>query len=261
MRGGGAHVIKSVVESFLVKPLLDGFKKWAPTAGAVWILTAFVAWHFESKCGVFFSPKCLPFYWDGLRWIVLLKWVYPYQTLLGAVGAVGAGAFVLVAAQRSSKDLREAEDANRKRVAVVACSMVGSEFLDVQVNVLAATNSMHMSRSVQNTFVQTPGHMPAIHAIDSMLGSIVAAQKRDIEKFIADPSKLHSRDASREIVAKCLVIWHLLIWIGDNLDSDGTYGLRRSKPIPAGQLSSLMKNMRFEPRQLIGLYSLFDWSE
>ncbi|MGX9992131.1 hypothetical protein ACS4RR_023710 [Rhizobium sp. Z1P35] len=115
--------------------MIDRFRRWAPIAVAIWVLTAFIAWHYESACGVFFSGVCVSQYWAGLRWILLLKWIAPYQTLLGGLAAVAAGTFVLLAAKLSSEQAQTAENARRKQSAIVACSIVADEFRDAQIQV------------------------------------------------------------------------------------------------------------------------------
>lgn len=52
---------------------------------------------------MFFSSGCLSQYWDGLRWVALLKWVSPYQTLLGGFAALLAGLIVLKSTRETIK--------------------------------------------------------------------------------------------------------------------------------------------------------------
>lgn len=77
------------------RQVVEKIKRYWWLAACLWALLAFVSWHFESTCGVFFSSACLSEYWDGIRWIALLKWVFPYQTLIGGFAALLAGFIVL----------------------------------------------------------------------------------------------------------------------------------------------------------------------
>jgi len=81
-------------------------KYWITAALALWALLAFVAWHYESSCGVFFAGPCLEKHWDGVRHLVLLKWVKEYQTLLAGVGAIAGGAFVLISTRMTIAENR-----------------------------------------------------------------------------------------------------------------------------------------------------------
>jgi hypothetical protein len=49
----------------------------------------------ESKCGFFFSQACISESLSGARWIILLKWISPYQTLIAGLAAVAGGGFAL----------------------------------------------------------------------------------------------------------------------------------------------------------------------
>lgn len=80
-------------------------------AFCLWALLAFTSWHYESTCGVFFASGCLSEYWRGIRWVVLLKWVSPYQTLIGGGAALIAGLIVL-------KSTRETIESSRKMKAL-----------------------------------------------------------------------------------------------------------------------------------------------
>lgn len=235
----------------------DSFKKWSVIGVSIWALTAFIAWHFESTCGMFLSGACFSTYWDGIRWIVLLQWVEEYQTLLGGFAALGAGAFVLLAAKQTEKHAVQAENAKRKYNSMVACSLVADEFRDAQIQVSIVAYTVVKAVPI---FSQTSGFLPALHAIDPMLGSVVSAQRRDIEEYMRSSSE-NRFEQHKSMSAKCYVVWHLLTSISDKLEEDGTYNLRNGEPIPAGTLKRLVKNLGTNPRSLTGLYSLFDWDK
>ncbi|TGR71398.1 hypothetical protein EN837_08260 [bacterium M00.F.Ca.ET.194.01.1.1] len=85
---------------------MEKFKRYWWLVLCLWALLAFVSWHYESTCGVFFASECLSEYWAGIRWIALLKWVSPYQTLLGGFAALAAGAFVLISTRETLEENR-----------------------------------------------------------------------------------------------------------------------------------------------------------
>lgn len=237
--------------------MIDSYKKWAVVGVSLWALTAFIAWHVESTCGMFLSGACFSDYWEGIRWIVLLKWVKEYQTLIGGFAALAAGAFVLLAAKQTSKDADRAENSKRKYTSEVACSLVADEFRDAQQLVTTATYTVHNAGPI---FPQSSSFLPALHAIDPMLGSIVSAQRRDIEEFMRSSSE-NRFGQYKYASAKCYMIWHLLLFISTRLQEDGTYNLRNGEPIPAGILKRVVGNSGIDVKALTGLYSLFDWDK
>lgn len=237
--------------------MIGSYKKWVVVGVSLWALTAFIAWHVESTCGMFLSGACFSDYWEGIRWIVLLKWVYHYQTLLGGFAALAAGAFVLLAAKQTAKDAAQVENSKRKYNSVVACSLVADEFRDAQMQVSTVAYTVVKASPI---FSQTSGFLPALHAIDPMLGSIVSAQKRDIEEYMRSNSE-NRFERHKSVSAKCYVVWHLLTSISDKLEADGTYNLRNGEPIPAGILKGLVENQGTNPKSLTGLYYLFDWDK
>jgi hypothetical protein len=97
-------------------------------AGALWALLAFVAWHYESTCGMFLSGACWATYWDGLRHVLLLKWVWDFQTLLTGILTL-AGAFtVIYAAWYKTNETRKDEAEKRRRDVACAYIAISDEF-------------------------------------------------------------------------------------------------------------------------------------
>ena len=232
--------------------MITKIMRWAPLAIAGWALLAFVSWHYESTCGVFFNAACLSQYWEGLRWLVLLKWVMPYQTLLGGIGAVAAGAFVLIAAKRTAEESARSENAKRKQGAIIACSIIADKFRDARMEV---DRPSYLSIHKKALFPQAPLNLPTLHSIDPMLGSVISALKRDIEDYLI------IRDARNIKIAgaKCWVGYFLLLAVLERLQEDGTYNLRQGKPLPANSLKEVLESDHVAPRALVGLYHLFDW--
>jgi hypothetical protein len=222
---------------------------------AAWALLAFVAWHYESSCGVFFSAECGARYWVGLRWIVLLKWVAPYQTLLGGLAALAAGTFVLLAARASAAEAERMDNMKRKRAAVVACSIVSDEFRDA----ISSLSNWDILSNTTSPFKQTPTYMPVLHEIDPLFGSIVSAQKRQVEDVIVSASR--NLEKTRPATARCYASSHLLLSVADRLQSNGTYDLSNGGLIPAGNLEEKITRIPFNPKSLAALYPLFDWSK
>lgn len=233
------------------------WKPWLWAGISIWCLLAFLAWHYESTCGVFFSGSCMGQYWDGLRWIILLKWVEPFQTLIGGVAALAAGAFVLIAARQTSEEARASENNKRLQEALVACSIVADEFRDAQIELRGYMPTILYSPPRKPSFVHSATYMPSLHAIDPMLGSIVSAHRRDIEQHFA--SNTIDYASCNMATAKCYVIWHLLLSISARLSPDGTFDLSNGARLPAGELPRLLGPLGVGPKDIRGLYHLFDW--
>ncbi len=104
---------------------MEKWKSWAIGIGAAWVLLAFIAWNYESTCGMFLSGKCAELYWDGLRHVLLLKWVYPYKELLAGMAALGGGAFVVIAGREQISHLRESKKRERLEQALDSFYIVG----------------------------------------------------------------------------------------------------------------------------------------
>ncbi|YCI04056.1 hypothetical protein M1D34_07475 [Ensifer sp. D2-11] len=235
------------------------WKPWVAVCVSTWSLLAFVAWHYESTCGVFLSGACFGQYWDALRWLVLLKWVHPYQTLIGGAAAVAAGTFVLVAAKQTAEHAKDIENANRRQNAIVACSIIADEFRDAKIHMSDFGLGYASYIRPKYSFVHSSTYMPSLHSIDPMLGSVVSAARRDIEEHFATNAMSPSFKANDVASAKCLAIWHLLISVSDRLSPDGTFDLRAGIKIPAGELSRLLETLKVRPKELTGLYYLFEW--
>lgn len=239
--------------------MLLNWKPWVAVCVSTWSLLAFVAWHYESTCGVFFSRACLGQYWDALRWLVLFKWVQPYQTLIGGAAALAAGTFVLVAAKQTAQEMRASENANKRQNAAVACSIIADEFRDARIHLRGSGLGYASILRPRYSFVHSATYMPSLHAIDPMLGSVVSATRRDIEEHLVSGPTSNSFRANDVASAKCFAAWHLLISVSERLHADGTFALRGGTKIPAGELRRLLEGTKVSPRELTGLYHLFDW--
>jgi hypothetical protein len=94
-----------------------------------------------------------------------------------------------------------------------------------------------------------------------MLGSIVSAQKRDIEHSILSGGNTGRYHHINEMKAKSYVVWHMLLMISERLDEAGKYDLNNPEKLPAGPLTGILHELGIPPARLIGLYSLLDWSK
>ncbi|MFC7067425.1 hypothetical protein [Brucella rhizosphaerae] len=92
---------------------MEKWKSWAIGIASTWALLAFVAWHYESTCGMFLSGACFSEFLEWVRWIILLKWVNPYQQLLAGLAAVAGGAFVIFSGREQIRHLRETRERGR----------------------------------------------------------------------------------------------------------------------------------------------------
>jgi hypothetical protein len=107
-------------------------KKWVPVLASVWAFLAFFVWHFESRCGAPFSPSCIPYYWEGARWVVLFKWLNPYQTLIAGLAAVIGGWGAVYAARLTVDAARELGRQQQRDVLVANASYLSEMFRQVQ---------------------------------------------------------------------------------------------------------------------------------
>ncbi|WJH39966.1 hypothetical protein N7E02_25360 [Aliirhizobium terrae] len=264
-RGSGALVCSIMpCRLFLeFEALIAMTKKWLVIAGCVWALLAFVAWHYESTCGVFFSGACFAEYWIGVRYLVLGKWIYHYQTLIGGVAALAAGAFVLIAAKQTSRDALQLSHIKRRQDAIVACSIISGEFRDAWAHLGKVLGSqMMVARTNYTPFTQFPSYIPTLHAVDPLLGSVASAVKRDAESLLLSGSNAdHVANANLE-AARCIAMSHIVEFASNNLNSVATFSFQSDGPkVPGIGVSKLMRAIGVSPDRLIGLYSFFDWEK
>ena len=228
-----------------------------------WALLAFVSWHYESDCGVFFSPACGSEYWEGIRWMVLLKWVLPYQTLIGGIAALAAGAFVLLAARQTSSDARSDSLAARKQSSTVACSILSGELRDAWY-LLGKQGLLQLlpTPPIQTPFTQFSTYIPLLHAVDPFIAALTSAVKRDADtEFMSAPKPFGYNE--REIVAaRCLAVSRILEFVSNNLQENATFRFGSDGPrVPGKGLHELLSKVGVSPRQLYGLDVFFDWSK
>jgi hypothetical protein len=244
-----------------VGEIVEKFKRYWWLVLCLWALLAFVSWHYESTCGMFFSSACLSGYWDGLRWIALLKWVTPYQTLLAGGFAVAGGAFALIAARHSTATTLALENSKNRQASIVACSIVADEFRDA-VLLLSQTGGASMMFVQQSSpFIQTPIYAATLHTINPLLGSTVSAHRREIEEAIRTRSSIEAYRRIRIATAKCYFVWHMLDMISQRLDVTGKYNMNSTDKLPPGFLIEVMQSSDIRPKDLGGLYRHFNWSK
>lgn len=224
-----------------------------------WALVAFVSWHYESSCGVFFYSDCFSFYWDGFRWIALLKWVEPYQTLLAGLAALAAGKFALTAAQHSSENAIRLENSKSRDAATIACSIVADDFRDAEIAMTTVWASVTPKKF--DAFVRSQAYLPTVHYIDPMLGSVVSAAIRDLSEYVAAGQYLYAGSDDKLQIARCHAIYLLLVSISNRLDVAGKFALSSGEKVSSADLGKRLTALGVSPTRLIGLYSLFDWSQ
>lgn len=229
---------------------------------SLWAPLAFISWHYESNCGVFFSSACLSQYWYGIRWVALLKWVELYQTLLAGLAALAAGKFALTAAQHSTANAIKLENAKSRNAATIACSIVADEFRDAvnELSKVVGAGTILLKQPV-SPFIQSQAYMASLHSINPMLGSIVSSQKRDIEQSIISRRPGEEYQIINEMKARSYVVWHLLLMVSQRLDESGKYDLSSPERLPSGHLHEILSRSGIRPGSLVGLYSLFEWPE
>lgn len=197
------------------------FQKWKQPlilAACVWALLAFIAAQSSSTCGAFFSGDCLRLGWQRLSHIVLLAWVWDYQTLIAGVAALGAGAFVLLATRMQ---LHAIEERDRKKEATALSSNLYDAFqraLDLvtaftshstntprycqdllrfapQINRCSPRLGTDISRIVQKISIPSTGNRNTISARLQAAAYILAAiadyiEKNPLAEFPIRPEKI-----------------------------------------------------------------------
>jgi hypothetical protein len=222
---------------------------------SAWALLAFISWHYESTCGMFLSGECLLRYWDGIRWLALLKWIQPYQTLLGGLGALAGGTFVVIAARLSAKEVEKQNNARQRSAAVSACTIIGARFRDAGIEIEAPT---YGSQPLDMGIVDL--HAPQLASIHPMLASVILAASRDAKLALTWIQQPFS-NVRRTTAARCYAIQRILEHVSEKLEDDGTFDFSNESSIPPGMLSTYLRNLALTPRQISPLWGFFDWSK
>ncbi|MBC8719286.1 hypothetical protein [Ochrobactrum sp. Marseille-Q0166] len=218
---------------------MEKLKYWAIGIASTWALLAFVAWHYESTCGMFLSGACFSAYFEGARWILLLKWVEPYQTLIGGSLALGAGVFVLVSAREQVRASEQTENKRRKQAAIISCANVSSEFYDLISDLNKHQN--HTRRTYGVNYNSTT-KMFNLKATSSAQLSVINVDlsKKAYYYYRASQTLLVNSSYSlldySKAKAHCLVWAYLLRYISQNLSDDATFQIDQSHPIPLKEL-------------------------
>ncbi len=150
----------------------------------MWALLAFVSWHYESTCGVFFASGCLSEYWVGIRWIALLKWVTPYQALLAGIAAVVGGYFVLLSQRLQIDEARRIGVASKDASFRAALATVRSECLHVADHL--GSDELHTSTK---TLDFTRASFPIFADRDPRLLHITMSVTHRLEKALEEKTK------------------------------------------------------------------------
>jgi hypothetical protein len=171
-------------------------------AGALWALLAFVAWHYESTCGMFLSGACWATYWDGLRHVLLLKWVWDFQTLVaGVLTLIGAFA-VMYTAWYKINETRKDESDKRRRDITSAYIAISDEFAEA-----AKTLATHKDEtSTQyDIFKITPDLILTVSGHNPVLTSIIKATMSDARKALSA-----QKTTNNAVAARCYIIRYLI---------------------------------------------------
>lgn len=232
-------------------------KYWITAALALWALLAFVAWHYESSCGVFFAGPCLEKHWDGVRHLVLLKWVKEYQTLLAGVGAIAGGTFVLISTRETIAENRRVAEERERRRAISACTRVASEFREAQMMAYDHANGV---QSEVPGFPETPSLLGHIYDISPQLGAIVAAHRRLVTKNLSVGS-VGFGYSPRDAFASSSAIYYLLVHVADNLERDSTFNMDRTAFVDTTYFRRDLRMLGLDEDRpaLVGIRWYFKW--
>jgi hypothetical protein len=198
-------------------------------AGALWALLAFVAWHYESTCGMFLSGACWATYWDGLRHVLLLKWVWDFQTLAAGVLAFAAGAFAFAAATLKIKHGELAEFNRRRLEQSQACSILAADFLLASAILKQHKSDPNLLK--RSAILRPPPHPQAnkIYELNRILGTRLTA----IHELAYESANL--RDKVRRIIStECLMMAEILQRASKEVYITGIFRMLPSS-IPASQ--------------------------
>lgn len=160
------------------------FRRYWWVVVSAWVLLAFVSWHYETTCGVFFSFQCFSQYWDGVRWVALLKWVSLYQTLLAGLAAIVGGYFVLKSQTIQIDENRKISTEAKEEAFRAALSTIRAECIHVADHL--SSDDLHASNT---KLVFTTALFPVLATSDARLLHITMSVTHRLEKALSEKAK------------------------------------------------------------------------
>ncbi|UGX87107.1 hypothetical protein [Phyllobacterium meliloti] len=200
--------------------------------------------------------RCLTIIGSDFRDLLKFEWVEKYQTLLGGLAALGAGAFVLLAARHATNDARATASAIKRQNSVTAGTLVGAKFIDTAV---AISSTPYKGRT--QDFSDIRAQAAQLSQIDPMLASVVLAAVREASSFdfgnLQDSQVTLRHGAAGQCYAMARILHHIV----ENLKIDGTYDFRNEVSIPPAELVSNLGHLAIEKEQIRPLDVFFDWNK
>jgi hypothetical protein len=225
-------------------------------AGALWALLAFVAWHYESTCGMFLSGSCWATYWAGLRRVLLLKWVEDYQTLVAGLLAFAAGTFAYTATSLKIKHEQAAESRRRTEEQGNACAILAADFfMAFQTLVKSISDANTIKQSTALRIIPHPQTFK-VYEIDRHLGMALTA----IQEAAHDYQNL-DEDMQRITSVECLMLAQIFRQAADEIYESGLFSLQLSSVTPSHHLLTIMKDLGVTVDDVDLLAPFLDWSE
>ncbi|WP_144115322.1 hypothetical protein [Agrobacterium pusense] len=237
--------------------MVEKIKRYWWLAACLWALLAFVSWHFESTCGVFFFSACLSEYWAGIRWIALLKWVSPYQALLAGIAAVVGGYFVLLSQRLQIDEARRVGVASKDASFRAALATVRSECLHVADQL--GSDELHTSTK---TLDFTRASFPIFADRDPRLLHITMSVTHRLEKALEEKNK--GRESA---FSQTKLLWYssigmafaeLLIQVSEKLNANEDASVSYAS-FDGHRLYSFLERRGQTPSVLFELGAYFSW--
>lgn len=226
-------------------------KRWAFFLFSAWVLLAFIAWHYESTCGMFLSGACWAELWDGARHVVLLKWVKEYQTLVAGMFALLGASFVLITAWKNEDN----EKRRSQRKASQICNIVAGQFEMAGNAVHAIWYEDRPLQTPDGVFYSAPApYLADLHAISPILGDLVTTMKTRADIAIRSPTAKNIN-----VAGDCYVLAKILKYISINISNDSTFDISTNKRIPSGDLADTLQSHAISKRLLGEVGGYIDW--
>jgi hypothetical protein len=224
-----------------------------------WALIAVSLWVVDVPCGAALSTWCIESYRMGIRsalkYIFHLKWLYQYQTLIGGLAALGAGAFVLSAARYTALNERNAERMRRHEKAQIACNVASDDFFMAARSLLEIyeLNPQIAPSSLVYEHIKA-SYLMTLHEISTALGSIVNTVHAKANAEIRRPTQ-----NIKLVAAECYICATILAHVSIHLSDDAKYDLAPDGKIPGAITNGQITRLDLSPSDVGFLSRFIDW--
>lgn len=195
-------------------------------------------------------------YWEGFRYILLLKWVYPYKELIAGITALGGGAFVVLAGREQISHLRESKKRERLEQALDSFYIVGTTVFEYYRKLKGSDAAPEPIPMPEASVLKDIAYISP-----QLTQHFVRIQNRTSSVFErCQTQPKHMKSVKKSYLAYSYCLFQIFRQIGKNAkeNSDFTHRLNLSEfQFDCTPIEQLVEEFGLEERHLGGFKSMF----